>query len=389
MLLDLALIFLVGIGLSGMMRKLHLPELIGMLLTGIVLGVSGLAVFSEGLYEWAPTMRQIALVIILLRAGLQLDLHKVKASGLSAFLLSFVPALFEIATIVVVGGIFFQLSLQDGLIIGCIVAAVSPAIIVPRMLRLLESKSERVKGIATMLLSAASFDDVVVLVLFSAVTRLDASIPWTTSLIQVPIAILLGIGVGIMVGKGMVLLFQEGRFRDTTKVLIMLSVSFLLLVAEEHFKAKIPYAALLSVLAMGAVLFHQKEALALRLSRKYNSLWVGAELLLFVSIGASLQLSSVNALGVMPYVLIGMGLLLRCFATYLCVLPAKLNRVETVFCIVSFMPKATVQAALGSLPLALGFAIGESALSIAVLSILISAPLGAIAMDWLIPHLES
>lgn len=384
MLTSLALIFLTGMFLGWLCRKCHLPGLLGMMAAGILLGPCVLNLLDDSILNISSDLRQIALIIILTRAGLSLDLEGLKRAGRPAALLCFVPASFEMAGIVLLAPPLLGVSYLDAAVMGAVLAAVSPAVIVPKMLRLTEEKWGTKKSIPQMLLAGASVDDVFVIVFFTAFMGLEQGgevSPLT--LLQIPVSIVTGVAVGLGVGLLLALYFKKVHIRDSLKVVILLSISFLLVSQQDTIGQWVPFSGLLAVMSMGVAVQKKREPAAVRLSVKYSKLWTAAEVLLFVLVGATVDLQYVSAAGVAAVVLIFGALVFRMAGVLTCLLRTSLNRKERLFCTVAYMPKATVQAAIGGLPLAAGLACGHLVLTVAVLAILITAPLGAFGIDLL------
>lgn len=382
MLTSLALIFLCGLLFGSVFSKLRLPPLLGMLMTGIVLGPYALDLLDPSILSISAELRQLALIIILLRAGLNLNIQDLKKVGRPAVLMCFVPACFEITGMILLAPRLLSISVLDAAVMGAVVAAVSPAVIVPKMLFLMEKGYGTDKSIPQLIMAGASVDDVFVLVLFTSFTALAQGRAVTAaSFFQVPVSILCGILLGIVTGLGLGRLFQKLHMRDSVKVLILLSVSFLLVALENTLKGLFPVSGLLAVMSMGVLLQRRRHEAAARLSVKFSKLWVGAELMLFVLVGATVDLKYALSAGAVAVLLIFLVLLFRMLGVFLSLLKTKLTRKERFFCMLSYTPKATVQAAVGSVPLAMGLSCGNIVLTVAVLSILITAPLGAFCID--------
>ena len=362
--------------------KLNLPALIGMLLTGIALGPYVLNLLEPSLLSVSVDLRQLALVIILTRAGLALDIKDLMKVGRPALLMCFVPACFEIAGMMLIAPPLLGISLLDAAIMGTVVAAVSPAIIVPKMLHLMDQKYGTSKSIPQLIMAGGSVDDVFVIVMFTAFTglALGGNIS-AVSFLQIPVSILSGLVLGVLLGWLLTRYFKRYHMRDSVKVLIILSVSFLLVALERVLKGILPVSGLLAVMALGATLLKNYEVLALRLSAKFSKLWVGAEILLFVLVGATVDIKYAVGAGLSAVVVILFSLLFRMAGVFVCMIKTQLTLKERVFCMIAYLPKATVQAAIGSLPLAMGLPCGKIVLTVAVLAILITAPLGAFGID--------
>lgn len=374
MLLSLSLIILLSLLSSYILSKLKLPSLIGMILVGIILS----KYIDPKIYSISSELKNIALVIILTRAGLTLKISDLKKVGRAAITLSFVPALFEILGVILLSKIFFELSFLESLLLGSVLAAVSPAIVVPRMINLIENGYGTKKSIPQLILAGSSLDDIFVITLFSVALSLVSKTKLTYSLFfKIPISILLGIVAGIIVANLLIILFKSLHMRDSVKILIILSVAFILLELEKY----IMISSLISIMTIGITIKKKYETLAIRLSKKYNKLWIPAEIMLFVLIGANLDLTYAlnNSLYISLFIL--SVLIFRMIGVYICVYNTKLNYKEKLFCQISYIPKATVQAAIGSVPLSMGLACGNIILTVAVISILITAPLGAILID--------
>lgn len=382
MLTSFAFIFLLGMLLSSILKKLRLPGLLGMLITGIVLGPYVLNVLDPSILSISADLRQIALIIILTRAGLSLDINDLKKVGRPAILMCFVPACLEITGMILLAPGLLGISVLDAAIMGTVVAAVSPAVIVPKMLMLMEQGYGRENSIPQLIMAGASVDDVFVIVLFTAFTGLAQGESITAaSFAQVPVSILTGMIAGVVTGLLLAVLFAKLHMRDSGKVVVLLSISFLMVALENSIKGVIPFSGLLAVMSMGIALQKKRPVVAERLSVKYSKLWVAAEILLFVLVGATVDVSYALAAGASAIILIFGVLLFRMAGVFLCMLKTRLSGKERLFCMIAYMPKATVQAAIGGVPLALGLGCGKIVLTVAVLAILITAPLGAFGVD--------
>lgn len=382
MLTSLALIFLFGLILGALFQKLRLPPLLGMLIVGIVLGPYALDWLDDSLLSISADLRQIALIIILTRAGLNLNISDLKKVGRPAILMCFLPACFEILGMLVLAPPLLHISYLDAAIMGAVVGAVSPAVIVPKMLRLMEEGYGTEKSIPQLILAGASVDDVFVIVLFSSFTGLakgESLSPWRFA--EIPISILLGVLLGAALGLALAFFFQKVHVRDSIKVLLLLSFSFLLVALEDALEGIVPLSGLIAVMSLGIALQRKRDIVAKRLSLKFSKLWVAAELLLFVLVGATVDLHYAYAAGLSAVVLIFGVLLFRMAGVWVCLLKTKLIFKERLFCMLAYMPKATVQAAIGSVPLSMGLSCGNIVLTVAVLAILITAPLGAFLID--------
>ncbi len=382
MLFSLALIFLCGMGLGSLFTKLKLPGLLGMLLTGIVLGPSVLNLLDGSILAVSADLRQIALIIILTRAGLNLDLADLKKVGRPAVLLCFVPASFEILGALVLAPRLLGLSLAEAAVLGAVIAAVSPAVVVPKMLRLMDEGYGTQKSIPQMILAGASVDDVYVIVLFASFVSLAGGEGVSAvNFLEIPTAIVLGAAGGALCGWALGTLFLRVHMRDSAKVVLLLSASFLLVTVEDVMPAPVGFSGLLAVMAMGIALQYRRREAAVRLSDKYAKLWVAAELILFVLVGAAVDVGAAARSGLAAIGLIFGALCFRMVGVFVCTLGTALSKKERLFCMLAYTPKATVQAAIGSVPLAMGLACGETVLTVAVLAILITAPLGSVPIE--------
>lgn len=382
MLTSLALIFLFGLIFGALFQKLRLPPLLGMLIVGIVLGPYALNWLDDSLLSISADLRQIALIIILTRAGLNLNISDLKKVGRPAILMCFLPACFEILGMLVLAPPLLHISYLDAAIMGAVVGAVSPAVIVPKMLRLMEEGYGTQKSIPQLILAGASVDDVFVIVLFSSFTGLakgESLSPWRFA--EIPVSILLGVLLGAALGLALAFFFQKVHMRDSIKVLLLLSFSFLLVALEDALEGIVPISGLIAVMSLGIALQRKRDIVARRLSLKFSKLWVAAELLLFVLVGATVDLHYAYAAGLSAVILIFGVLVFRMAGVWVCLLKTKLIFKERLFCMLAYMPKATVQAAIGSVPLSMGLSCGNIVLTVAVLAILITAPLGAFLID--------
>ena len=382
MLLSVALILLCGMGMSWICKKLKLPGLLGMLLTGIVLGPYVLNLLDENLLNISSELRKMALIIILMRAGLGLDISGLKKIGRPAVMMCFVPASFELLGMLVLAPRLLGLSVLEAAILGSVLAAVSPAVVVPRMVRLMEEGYGTEKGIPQLILAGASVDDVYVIVLFTTFSGImQGKSVSVMSFLNIPISIILGMIIGLLAGWLLAWYFEKVHIRDTVKVLILLSISFLLVVAEDHMTTAITFSALIAVMFLGVGLQKYREVTAKRIAVKCGKMWVAAEVFLFVLVGATVNIGYLSHVGLKAVVLICGALIFRMAGVFVCLLGTDMNGKEKLFTMMAYTPKATVQAAIGGIPLALGFACGDVVLTVAVLAIVLTAPLGAFAID--------
>ncbi|MBS6644378.1 MAG: cation:proton antiporter [Clostridiaceae bacterium] len=382
MLTSFALIFLLGLALGTLFARFKLPSLLGMVITGIVLGPYVLDALSPAVLSISPDLRKAALVIILTRAGLSLDLRDLKQVGRPAVLMCFLPACFEIAGVIFLAPGIFDITILEAAIIGSVIAAVSPAVVVPRMIRIMEEGYGQNHSIPQLILAGASVDDVFVIVLFTAFTALaQGGHVSALSFVQIPFSILTGILAGFFTGFLLILFFRKFHMRDSVKILIIISLSFLLLECETRLEGILPFSGLLAIMSMGIMIKQKYETLAVRLSSKYNKLWVAAEVLLFVLVGATVDTSYIAKAGILSVLLVAGALIMRMAGVFACLLKTKLSPKERLFCMMAYTPKATVQAAIGGIPLSMGLSCGHLVLTVAVISILLTAPFGALCVD--------
>lgn len=382
MLFSIALLLLGGMFAGWLCRKLRLPALLGLILVGVLAGPAVLDLIDGSILGISSQLRKIALIIILSRAGLTLNLEDLKKNGRPAVLMCFVPAAFEITGMILLAPVLLPVTRLEAAVMGSVVAAVSPAVIVPKMIKLMEEGYGVRKGIPQIILAGASVDDVFVIVLFSAFTSLAQGKEISViSFVNIPVSILLGAVIGMVLGYALASYFQRVGVRDAVKLLVFLSVSFLLTAAEGSLHTGITFSGLIAVMFMGIGLQRKKMDSAKMLSGKFNQMWVFAEVILFTLVGASVDISYVSSAGLAAVILIFAVLVFRMLGVCLCMAGTKLNWKERIFCMLAYMPKATVQAAIGGLPMAMGLPCGKIVLTVAVLAIFITAPLGAFLID--------
>jgi len=378
----LAVAVLLGLGIDYALRRMRMPGLIGMLLVGVLLGPQLLGVFDPELLDVSFDLRMIALIVILLRAGLELSRETLHRVGLRVALLACVPAILEGGAVTLLGPHLLGLTLLESALLGAILAAVSPAVVVPLMLDFIDRRMGERKGIPTLILAASAVDDVFVIVVFSALLGLAAGehLSLSVKLLEIPVAIGLGIAVGLLIGDRLYRFFIRFNPRATKRALITVALAILLVTGEEALRGRVPFSGLLAVMAIGFMVLERSPEVAHELSAKLSKVWVLAEILLFVLVGAQVDVAVAWHAGLAGAALIGIALVARSVGTYLCLMRSDLTVAERLFCVVAYLPKATVQAAIGATPLAVGIPGGEAILAVAVLSILLTAPAGAVAI---------
>lgn len=382
MLLSISLILMVGMVMGWICRKIKLPSLLGMLVTGIVLGPYVLNLLDPGILNISADLRKIALIIILTRAGFGLDISGLKKIGRPAVMMCFVPASFELIGILLLAPCLLGVSLIEAAIMGSVLAAVSPAVVVPRMVKLMENGYGTKKGIPQLILAGASVDDVYVIVLFTTFTgMIQGKGVSVMSFVNIPLSIMLGIVIGILAGFLLAKFFEKVHIRDTSKVLIILSISFILVVIEDSLTTVVTFSALIAIMFIGVGLQKFRGEVAKRLSDKYNKLWVASEVFLFVLVGATVNINYLGNVGISAVIVIVGAIVFRMLGVFICLIGTKLSMGERAFAMMAYTPKATVQAAIGGIPLAMGLSCGDIVLTVAVLAIVLTAPLGAFAID--------
>ena len=382
MLLSISLILILGMCMGWLCQKIKLPGLLGMLLTGIILGPYGLNLLDDSILGISVELRKIALIIILTRAGLGLDLSGLKKLGRPAVLMCFVPASFEMAGVILLAPKLMGLSVLEAAVMGAVLAAVSPAVVVPRMVRLMDEGYGVKEGIPQLILAGASVDDVYVIVMFSTfVGMMQGEGASVLKFVNIPVSIFLGIAIGLSFGVLLAYFFKKVHIRDTSKVLLILSISFLLVVIEDALTTAVTFSALIAIMFIGVGLLKKREVVAKRLSAKYGKLWVASEVFLFVLVGATVNIGYLGKVGVKALLVIVGALIVRMAGVFVCLLGTGLKRKERLFAMLAYTPKATVQAAIGGIPLAVGLSCGDTVLTVAVLAIVLTAPLGAFVID--------
>ena len=382
MLLSIALILMIGMVLGWICKKCKLPSLLGMLATGILLGPYVLDLIDTSILSISSEIRKIALIIILTRAGLSLELTEIKKIGRPAILMCFIPASFELIGVIALAPKLLGLSILEASIVGAVLAAVSPAVVVPRMVKLMDEGYGTKKGIPQLILAGASVDDVYVIVLFTTfISMIQGKGVSVVRFVNIPVSIVLGILIGLISGWMLSKYFAKVHIRDTIKILIILSWSFILVTIEDVLNTPITFSALIAIMFIGVALKKYREEASIRLSVKYNKLWVAAEVFLFVLVGATINVNHLGNVGMKALIVIAGALVLRMLGVFVCLLGINLNTKERVFSMMAYTPKATVQAAIGGIPLSLGLGCGDIVLTVAVLAIVFTAPLGAFAID--------
>jgi len=383
MAISLAVIIVLGLAADYLFRKIKLPGLVGMLLVGMLVGPHVLGLLGPEMMAVSADFRKIALIVILLRAGFELRKDVLHRTARPAILMSSVPALFEIAGVVLVAPFFLDLAPMEAAILGTILGAVSPAVVVPLMIHFMEQGMGAKKGIPTLVLAASAIDDVFVIVIFTILLAIakGQQVNFLWQITSIPVSIVMGIAMGLIPGYFLYRLFTKFEFISPRRTIIVLGVAIILTWFEELTHNFLPMASLLGVMALGFIILEKQESLAHQISQKLKRIWVFAELLLFVLVGAQVNLSVAWNSGLAGLAVIFIGLVFRSGATYLSVLGAGLTFREKLFCVISYIPKATVQAAIGAIPLEAGIAGGDVILAVAVLSILVTAPIGAIAIS--------
>lgn len=382
MLLSIALILLVGMTLGWVCKKCKLPSLLGMLATGILLGPYVLDLIDGSILSISSEIRKIALIIILTRAGLSLDVSGIKKIGRPAVMMCFVPASFELIGMILLAPKLLGLSMLEAAIMGAVLAAVSPAVVVPRMVKLMEEGYGTKQGIPQLILAGASVDDVYVIVLFTTfISMIQGNGVSVIRFVNIPVSIVLGILIGLLSGWMLAKYFEKVHIRDTIKILIILSLSFILVAIEDALHTPITFSALIAIMFIGVALQKYRGEASVRLSAKYNKLWVAAEVFLFVLVGATININYLGNVGAKALIVIAGALILRMLGVFVCLLGTDLNAKERAFSMMAYTPKATVQAAIGGIPLSLGLGCGDMVLTVAVFAIVLTAPLGAFAID--------
>ena len=382
MLTSIAIILLLGLLVGWLFSKIKLPSLLGMIIVGIIISPHCLNLVDDSILAISGDLRQIALVIILTRAGLSLNFTDLKKVGRPAILMCFVPATIEMIGTIILAPLLLGVSVLEAAIMGSVIAAVSPAVTVPRMIKLMDEGYGKDKSIPQLILAGASVDDVFVIVVFTALTTLASTGKVSaTSFLQIPISIVLGVAVGCVMGFVLVFFFKKCHMRDSIKVLIILSISFLLLELQNRLEGIVPVSGLLAIMSMGILINQKYDLLAKRLSVKYNKLWLGAEVFLFVLVGIAVDVKYALNAGIAVVGIVVLALVFRMLGVVLSLIKTKLNAKERLFCAVAYTPKATVQAAIGTIPLAMGLSCGDIVLTVAVVAILLTAPFGAICID--------
>lgn len=382
MLLSISIIILAGMFGGYVCKKIHFPALFGMLIAGIIMGPEVLNLIDSSILNISTQIRKIALIIILIRAGLKLSFADLKKVGRPAVLMCFVPATFEICGMVLIAPLLLNITRLEAALLGSVIAAVSPAVIVPKMIRLIDERRGTDKGIPQMILAGASVDDVFVIVLFTTFSGLiEGGKVNVMSFVYIPISIVTGIVIGLIIGALLTIFFKYIDIRDTAKCLIILAICFIMVAIEDKYSDIVPFASLIGVMSLGLMVHQKKLDIAKRLSLKFDKMWVLAEIFLFVLVGASVAIDSAKDAGLKTVILLFLVIVFRMIGVFISLIATRLSIKERLFCMLAYTPKATVQAAIGGLPLAYGYACGNIILTVSVIAILITAPLGAFAID--------
>lgn len=382
MLESIGILFVIGLAFSLFFERLGLPSLMGMILAGIAIGPYGLNLLDQGLLDISGDLRQIALVLILTRAGLSLDIKDIKNLGVSSLLMSFLPALVEILAFTIFAPLIFKISYLDGAIMGAVMAAVSPAVVVPRFIKILDEGYGKKEKIPQLILTGASMDDIFVIVVFYSLLELKTLGSFSMwSLINIPVSIILGYLLGKILSFILVEIFDKIVIKDKLKVILILGLSFLLLAWEKKINLRLGFSALIAIISIGLNIYQKDKKLASRLAKSYNSLWSGFEIILFVLVGSLVNINYLFTYLGKSILLVVIGLAFRMVGVYIAIYPRGYKTKEKMFCMGSYLPKATVQAAIGAIPLAMGLESGEIILAVSVICILLTAPLGAIFID--------
>lgn len=389
MLYSLAFIFLGGLMMGYFIEKLNLPRIIGMLISGILMGPYGLDLFDSNFLSEAASYRQMALIIILIKAGLTLNLSDLKKVGRPAILMSFLPATFEILAYLLIARKLFDLTIIEASLLGSVMAAVSPAVVVPRMVRLIEQQRGTQQGVPQLILAGASFDDIVVIVLFTSfMTMNQGQGAQFFSLLNIPFAIITGNLLGIIIGYALILIQRYFNLTLVQQTIVLLAFAFLLMRFEQLIQSHIAFSGLLSIMSITSIVkLKIKNNDSQQLSSHFGHLWTAAELVLFVLVGAAVDIRYLFDAGINAFIAILFALIIRSIGVYFSLVGTHLTKDEKIFCTMAYLPKATVQAAIGAVPLAAGLTNGTLILSFAVIGIVITAPLGAILIDHYAPRL--
>lgn len=382
MLLSIAVIIAAGLILGGLCKKIHFPPLFGMIAGGIIIGPYALNLLDPNMLSISADVRKAALIVILIRAGLKLNLSDLKKAGRPAILMCFLPACFEIIGMVLLAPAMLGITRLEAAILGAVIGAVSPAVIVPRMIKLIDEGRGTDKAIPQMILAGASVDDVFVIVMFTAFTGLAQGRELSAvSIINIPVSIIVGVIAGLLSGYVLSLLYKKAKLDAVTAVLITLAVSFGLSAIESNFGEVIPFASMIAVMCVGIAIKRKLPDTAVTLSGKFNVMWKAAEIFLFVLVGACVSVTSLQNVGIRTVMLLFAVIVFRVVGVFVCLLFTPLTNKEKLFCMIAYTPKATVQAAIGGIPLAMGLDCGELVLAVSVVAILLTAPLGAFGID--------
>jgi NhaP-type Na+/H+ or K+/H+ antiporter len=382
MIFSIGLILILGFIIGWLLSKIKIPGLVGMIIVGLLIGPYCLGLIDEKILSISTELRQVALVIILTRSGLNLDIDSLKKIGRPAILMSFIPATLEIIGITLISQLLLEITIFESILLGTVLAAVSPAVVSPRMIKLIEERFGENHQVPKLILAGSSVDDIYVIVLFYTFLGLVGNNTFDfVSITMIPVTIILGVLLGIIVGFILSYILKKTNFKTTINILIIISSSFLMIGLENMLKDYISISSLLGIMVIGIILLFRNKEQAKQLSDGYNNLWIFFEIILFVLVGATVDFSYAINNGLIAILILMIGLLFRTLGVLLCLIKTKLTFKERLFTILAYIPKATVQASIGGIALSLGLSCGSIILTVSVISILITAPIGAILID--------
>jgi NhaP-type Na+/H+ or K+/H+ antiporter len=382
MIFSIGLILILGFIIGWLLSKIKIPGLVGMIIVGLLIGPYCLGLIDEKILSISTELRQVALVIILTRSGLNLDIDSLKKIGRPAILMSFIPATLEIIGTTLISQLLLEITIFESILLGTVLAAVSPAVVSPRMIKLIEERFGEKHQVPKLILAGSSVDDIYVIVLFYTFLGLVGNNAFDfVSITMIPVTIILGVLLGIIVGLILSYILKKTNFKTAINILIIISSSFLMIGLENMLKDYISISSLLGIMVIGIILLFRNKEQAKQLSDGYNNLWIFFEIILFVLVGATVDFSYAINNGLMAILILIIGLLFRTLGVLLCLIKTKLTFKERLFTILAYIPKATVQASIGGIALTLGLSCGSIILTVSVISILITAPIGAILID--------